>query len=514
MIERLLSESFKSRYLLTRPFISVRRLASQKGSTPFSPSNRPIKTFCAEKPAIKFNLLNDKHINGFGPKFVANSLAGSNVELSDLEFNLAGRSVAFNLTWLRDSCHCSQCTHKHSRQRLFTPKEFHKHKFGVDDIKIVDNVSEASNGSHGSQEYDKDGSLFIRWTDGHESQYSLKWLCDISDMYRQTNVDLRTNQTRPIFNLPRDDFYSPPKDVEFRREYWTVEQINKNLKAVDYNDLIDGFEFHDHDPTFINANDIREMSERRYNALVNLTSQLTTFGLAKIINVPAERNQVLRVARSMAYERPTGYGTIFDVVIEPSEEINLAYSSQEFDLHSDLTYRESSPGVQLLHCIRNSEDGGWSYFSDAFKAAHMLEETDPILFEVLLRFPAIFVVRDPYRNVKFRRQKTILTLNHQNELDEVYYSPFMLPPIGHKDDVKLLYLALDKFTQLLQSKENKLITMMNPGDLFIFQNRRVLHGRSSYKATNNNRFLQGCYMDWDEICCLYEKLIANKPGPS
>lgn len=507
MIERLPIRVFRFGFLSGKPITLVRQLSGQKGSATFSPGNRPIKTFCVEKPKTNFDLLTGTEIAGNGIRFETKQLAGSRVSLDDLEFNLAGKRVAFNLTWLRDSCHCSQCTHTHSRQRLFTPKDFVRQKFLIDDVRILEGVSEEHHsGGPGEPGH---GLLLINWADGHESQYSLSWLAGINDLYKQMNVSLRNGQ-RQIFKLPQDDFYGPFKNVESHPETWTVRKINENLKPVNYYDLIDGFEFHDDDPTHINSNDISGMSARRYEALVNLTGQLTRFGLVKINNIPAERNQVLRVARSMAYERPTGYGTIFDVVVEPSEEINLAYSTQEFDLHSDLTYRETSPGVQLLHCIRNSEEGGLSYFSDAFNAAHMLEETDPILFDVLLQFPATFVVRDPYRNIKFRRQKTILTLNHQGGLDEVYYSPFMLPPVGFNDDVKLFYLAMDKFTQLLQSEENKLITKMSPGDLFIFHNRRVLHGRSSYETTDGNRFLQGCYMDWDEICCLHEKLISNK----
>lgn len=507
MIGRILARSSIHQALSSRQTVAVRHLSKHPDTA--SISSRPIKTSCAERPELEFKLLKDTEIEGIGSTFDAVKPAGSNVSTDDLEFELEGKKVSFNLTWLRDSCHCSECTHTHSRQRIFTPNNFKRGQFALDDIRLLDRAPE----KHQQPRLAGDiinGSLFVRWADGHESLYSLDWLRNINDLYKSKRIDPHFKQ-RAIYDLPQDDLYAPFKANRSSPEYWSVEQINANLKPVDYEDLIDGFKFNDDEPTFINANNIEEMSANRYQALKDLTTQLTKFGIAKIINIPTERNQVLRVARSMAYERPTGYGTIFDVVIEPSEEINLAYTSQEFDLHSDLTYRETSPGVQLLHCIRNSDEGGSSYFSDAFHAAVMLKQSYPELFEVLLQFPAIFVVRDPYRNIKFRRQKTILTLNHQGNLDEVYYSPFMLPPVGFKQDVKLFYLALDKFTQLLQSKENKLITKMEPGDLFIFHNRRVLHGRSSYNSTNSNRFLQGCYMDWDEICCLHEKLIANKP---
>lgn len=456
---------------------------------PTTPSfQRQIKTDCAVKNDFNFRILqHDDNVT---------NISGSNVQLDDLELCLAGQKLIVNLTWLRDSCHCTKCTHQYSRQRLFTPKDFKKYMFNISDIQ-VEGFDGKSNEMY----------LNVEWADGHKSCYSFDWLCYVNGLYKETQLRLGAQQTSK-FLFPKDDFYFPTHENCILPDYWTVSKINSNLRPVDYQDLVDGFKFHD-EPTYINANRINEMTSRRRDAMLTLSEQLIVYGLAKIVNVPQERDQVLKVARSLAYERPTGYGTVFNVVVEQSEEINLAYSSQEFDLHSDLTYREISPGVQLLHCIRNSAQGGFSYFSDAFNAAKILRETYPKLFEVLLQFPATFVVRDPYRDLKFRRQQPILTLNYQGDLSDVYYSPFMLPPIGHREDIKLFYLAQCKLTEILQSKENKLVVKMDPGDLFIFHNRRVLHGRSSYDPTTSDRFLQGCYMDWDEVQCLHEKLRSN-----
>lgn len=446
---------------------------------------------------------------------------GTNIELDDLELNLEdGTKLSFNLTWLRDSCHCDSCTHQFSRQRLFTPKDFDKQLFVVKEVKIHQNYdiqqhkpSRTCWPTIAAPQTNVSGSyLEITWADGHESLYPINWLTRINSLYTASNLDFSTKPENynKSFELPQDDFYLPRESEAVNPVYWNVNKIIESLAPVDYHDLTDGFNFEKfNSPTFINANKISDLSARRFNAMFSLSHQLVTYGLAKIVNVPQEPSQVLNIARSLAYERPTGYGTIFNVVIEPSEEINLAYSAREFDLHSDLPYRETGPGVQLLHCITNSSIGGMSYFSDAFNAAKQLLEFDRRLFKILVEFPVTFVVRDPYRNTKFRRQRPILSLDFKANLSEVYYSAFVLPPVGHRDDIKLFYLAQDKFTQLLHSKDNKLIVKMEPGDLFIFHNRRVLHGRSSYDPASSNRFLQGCYMDWDEIECLYEKLHAS-----
>lgn len=121
-----------------------------------------------------------------------------------------------------------------------------------------------------------------------------------------------------------------------------------------------------------------------------------------------------------------------------------------------------------------------------------------------------FTIRDPYRDIRFRHLKTVINVDYFGKLEEVYYRPFYLPPLGYREDIKLFYLALDKFTTILNSSENKFLIKMVDGNLFILHNRRVLHGRSAYEPTVGSRFLQGCYMDCDEIKGLHEKLHCHR----
>ena len=70
---------------------------------------------------------------------------------------------------------------------------------------------------------------------------------------------------------------------------------------------------------------------------------------------------------------PTIYGQFWDVktVANP---INCAYTNHALDLHQDLAYYESPPGIQLLHCVRFDEGikGGDSTFVDSFLVAERL----------------------------------------------------------------------------------------------------------------------------------------------
>lgn len=423
-----------------------------------------------------------------------------NVSLDDIELQIGNERLSFNLTWLRDSCHCAECTHPSSRQRLFTIKDFKRDLFEVKDVNII---------SSDNSNRDEKSTICVDWSNGHRSSYSLSWLHHINNLYQKTQSGLR-DQPCEQFHFPSDDLYESHESIRTSKEPWDVKFLTSAITPIDFYQLTDGLNLTRGALSTINPNRVSEMSSTRFEALHGLTRQLVRYGLAKVVNVPAEKGRILDVVEAIAYVRPTGYGFVFDVVAEPSDDINLAYSTLEFDLHSDLTYREMSPGVQLLHCIQNSASRGYSYFADALKAAQTLQHENPHLFNVLIQFPATYIIRDPYRNVKFRRHKSVLSTDATGHISDIYYSPFMLPPIGYIDDVRLFYLALDQFTQKLQDERNKFICKMLPGELFVFHNRRVLHGRSDYDASTGPRFMQGCYMDWDEVTCLHEKLNSSR----
>jgi gamma-butyrobetaine dioxygenase len=94
-------------------------------------------------------------------------------------------------------------------------------------------------------------------------------------------------------------------------------------------------------------------------------------GFVLLHDVPAESGMVLEVAASFGFVRETNYGRLFDVRVEP-EPGNLAFTSREILPHTDNPYRDPVPTVQLMHCLRTSEDGGDTGLVDGFAAAAAL----------------------------------------------------------------------------------------------------------------------------------------------
>ncbi len=60
------------------------------------------------------------------------------------------------------------------------------------------------------------------------------------------------------------------------------------------------------------------------------------------------------------------------------------------------------------------------------------------------------------------------------------------------------YRAYRKFAGLLAAEDSMITLTLQPGELVAFDNRRVLHGRGVFDATEP-RHLQGCYIDIDAV---------------
>lgn len=88
---------------------------------------------------------------------------------------------------------------------------------------------------------------------------------------------------------------------------------------------------------------------------------LHSVGVVIIKNVPRVKTSVKKVAEKIAYLRNTMYGETWDVIAVP-DPINVAYTNIPLELHQDLMYYESPPGLQFLHCLHAKAEGGANYF--------------------------------------------------------------------------------------------------------------------------------------------------------
>ena len=248
-------------------------------------------------------------------------------------------------------------------------------------------------------------------------------------------------------------------------------------------------------------------SDRR--ALLRWLDLVARYGFAMMTGAPCRPGTVTDVVSLFGFVRETNYGRLFDVRSE-ADPINLAYTGLGLQVHTDNPYRDPVPGLQLLHCLANAAEGGNSVVVDGFKAALTLRAEQPQAFELLTRHP----VRFAYANAATRLEARapMIGLAADGELTEVRFNNRSLAGIDAPGDAMAgFYAAYRSFALILERPELELTFKLDPGDLFIVDNRRVLHGRKGFTSAGG-RHLQGCYADRDGLLSTRAVLQAELGG--
>ena len=217
-------------------------------------------------------------------------------------------------------------------------------------------------------------------------------------------------------------------------------------------------------------------------------------GFAILTGCPTEPGTVTRVAELFGFVRETNYGRLFDVktVVDPK---NLAYTGLGLGAHTDNPYRDPTPTLQLLHCLASSADGGENTLVDGFRVVQDLTRDD---LELLARSPIRFRYADA--EAELETETPVISLDPRGETEAVHYNTRSAQPFALPDGlVGPYYGAYQRFGRMLEAPEYRIQFKLAPGDLFIVDNLRVLHGRTAYAATGGERHLQGCYADRDGL---------------
>jgi gamma-butyrobetaine dioxygenase len=221
-------------------------------------------------------------------------------------------------------------------------------------------------------------------------------------------------------------------------------------------------------------------------------------GCGLLRGVPVANGEVARVAELFTHVRVTNYGRFFDVraVVDPT---NLAYTSLGLPAHTDNPYRDPVPTLQLLHCLQSSASGGDNVLVDGWHAAGLVRAADPEGFAMLASTAVTFRYRDAEADVA--ATLPIVELDDDRTGWAVrgvrFNARSMEPPRLPVDRSVAWYRAYTLFARLLADPANQIHLRLEPGDLFIVDNRRVLHGRTAFSAAAGTRHLQGCYADID-----------------
>ena len=299
-----------------------------------------------------------------------------------------------------------------------------------------------------------DGKLEIEWSEGnHISYYDPKWL-------RENCYTLKNKQK----------YVSPYK-------LWDS-SLENNLKSIHI----------DHDE-IINS----------YDGLIKWLELLHYTGIAIVKNAPVEKNSALKVLNRISHTRETFFKTPFEVINIPKPN-NSAYTAHALRNHMDLPWFENPPGYQFLHCLINSAKGGDSSAVDAFAVADYLKNNEKDTFDILVNTPLKFRDKDYTQEAVRSVYGTAISLTKDGDYNDIRYSIATLDALDcHPDIMDSVYKAHHRFGNLLHDAKFQINFKLEPGDIFSFNNRRLLHGRTEFDPNSGHRHLQGYYMDRDEI---------------
>jgi gamma-butyrobetaine dioxygenase len=225
-------------------------------------------------------------------------------------------------------------------------------------------------------------------------------------------------------------------------------------------------------------------------------------------HVPAQPGAVLEVARCFGFPRETNFGLLFDVRSVPQAN-DLAYTSLALDPHTDNPYRAPVPGIQLLHCLTNRTPGGLSTLVDGLAVAEALRAEAPALFDVLAAIRVRFRYVDA--DTELVASAPLIELDAEGGFSAIHYSPRLdFVPLLPPERLEIFYQARRRLDRMLKADLFERRFRLDDGDVMMFDNRRLLHGRTGFDSSTGLRHLQGCYIDADgprsRYCVLRRRL--------
>jgi gamma-butyrobetaine dioxygenase len=199
----------------------------------------------------------------------------------------------------------------------------------------------------------------------------------------------------------------------------------------------------------------------------------------------------------IGFKRETNFGVMFEVINKPDPN-NLAYTSMALPLHTDLPNQEVIPGFQFVHSYRNGARGGENVFADGFRICADLESQQTQEFELLKRTPIPWRFHD--ENCDIRQHRPIISQHANGDFDAFVFNAHIADlPDMETDELYDFYAAYRNLMFRVRDPIYAVYVMLAPGEMAMFDNTRVLHGRTAFDPSSGERHLRGYYIEKNEI---------------
>ncbi|XP_058460482.1 trimethyllysine dioxygenase, mitochondrial [Malaya genurostris] len=339
------------------------------------------------------------------------------------------QSVRVSYVWLRDHCRCNECYNHVTFQR------------SVCILDIPENMS--------PQSFKVDEKkLDVIWNDGHVSSYDLDFIFQSQfEVYRET---LLQEHAQPVL-WDRDLIGLCP-------EYCRV-----SLSELICED----------------------------SAVTKVVKSLIAYGVAFIEKVPTNQQSTEMAVKRIFPVHKTLFGEMW-TFSDQMDHGDTAYTKNYLGPHTDTTYFSDASGLQILHCIQFNGTGGDTMLIDGFKVAEQLKIKDTKAFERLCSYPLMAEYKEEGKHHTYCAPviKRNITTGEVEQLRFNMYDRAVNNTIPQKD-MPQFYADLKRLAAEINDESMVWKFRLTPGTVLIFDNWRVLHGRTAYFG---KRVMTGCYV--------------------
>lgn len=227
------------------------------------------------------------------------------------------------------------------------------------------------------------------------------------------------------------------------------------------------------------------------------------YGFCKITDAPTQASESHRLIEIVGPQRQTHFGTYS--LSNKTSVTNVGDITDALDPHIDETYRLSTIGITVFQVLCPSANGGASTLVDGFEAARQLRDQWPEDFDLLTRLPITAHRIDEGHNSGGRRRWytcriPVIKLDSDGDLAGIRINERQIAPLDIEASlVEPMYQALRRLLKLLYSPELRITFPLQAGEGLLFDNQRVLHGRTAFTTEEPARSVLTSSVDLEEF---------------
>lgn len=355
--------------------------------------------------------------------------------------------------------------------------------------------------------------LRVDWCDGHRSEFHPLWLrhqchCDVCgtpvNALRGLRLHHLPDHPQPRLQKATPDAIELDWSDDGHRSHYSAAWLRDNCYS-------DGERARRrHRPSLWDAG-IRESCpgadlvecEHSPAARLAMLESLRDFGFCLIRNAPTDAAEASRLINLVGVQRQSHYGT-YNLSNKGAVD-NVGDVTTALDPHCDETYRLSTIGITVFQVLHPSRNGGHSTLVDGFEAVRRLRKSWPEDFELLTRLPITGTRRDTAYNSAgqtrwYAATLPVIRVDFDGDVCGVRCNERQIMPLEVAAGlIEPAYRALKRLYQILYDPQLRLTFALQAGEGLLFNNQRVLHGRTAFAVETPPRSVLTSSVDIEEF---------------